>query len=391
MNFRNVNPLNVYSNYMSGNLLPLAPRDSRFSLASVLFGGFMWLLQAVQLCVLVPGLMMVSWEKAIVDGTITFVLIIEVSFIAGQIQTHKKLTDRLIQKLNDILRIEDEMMENVVKTTLKPIDAPLRFYVVAGSLSVFVWFSLPLLMILERETFFYEDFRLPAVFSTQPFSSQTFVLGSILLVMGNVQIFLKKCGLDIYMIHLVLMMTAQYRYTGKKLASIFRDASKRCELGQVGCEVDRWTENALKALCRHHNSVVRLSSVLRDLLSSSLNLIYINSVIRFCFTAILFNAVLSATFLEGFLVSMYSCGSVMEFYMLCSCMQQLHDASTDITDEAFHEKWYQFGPSVKRTFMLMILANNLGCKLSTCNKFNLSLPSFMTILNQSYSIALVLL
>jgi len=47
--------------------------------------------------------------------------------------------------------------------------------------------------------------------------------------------------------------------------------------------------------------------------------------------------------------------------------------------KAFHEKWYQFGPSVKRTFMLMILSNNLECKLSTCDKFNLSLPSFMTV------------
>lgn len=58
-----------------------------------------------------------------------------------------------------------------------------------------------------------------------------------------------------------------------------------------------------------------------------------------------------------------------------------------MTDEAFHEKWYQFGPSVKRTFMLIILGNNLGCKLSMCDKFNLSLPSFMTV-RLYFSIAL---
>jgi len=52
--------------------------------------------------------------------------------------------------------------------------------------------------------------------------------------------------------------------------------------------------------------------------------------------------------------------------------------------KAFHEKWYQFGPSVKRTFMLMILSNNLECKLSTCDKFNLSLPSFMTVRESLY-------
>ncbi|XP_032666795.1 odorant receptor 67a-like [Odontomachus brunneus] len=391
MNFRNVNPLNVYSNYISGNLLPLAPHSSRFSITWKSYGGFMWLLQGVQLCVLIPGLIMVSWEKAIIDGTITAILTIEVFFIVGQIQTHKKLVDRLIRKLNDILQIEDEIMKDVVMTTIKPMDGPLRFYLVSGALSVFVWFSLPLLMVFERETFFYEDFRLPAVFSQQPFSSRTFVLGSILVLFGNVQIFLKKCGLDIYMIHLVLMLTAQYRYTARRLALIFQDADKRCKFGEVSCEADQWMDNAIKALCRHHTTVIRLSVILRKLLSSSLSMIYVNSVLRFSFTAILFNTVLSATPLEGLLVSMYSCGSVMEFYMLCSCVQQLQDASTNITDEAFHEKWYQFGPSVKRTFMLMVLGNTLGCKLSTCDKFNLSLPSFMAILNQSYSIALVLL
>lgn len=59
-----------------------------------------------------------------------------------------------------------------------------------------------------------------------------------------------------------------------------------------------------------------------------------------------------------------------------------------MTNEAFHEKWYQFAPSVQRTFMLMILGNNLECKLSTCNKFNLSLPSFMTVRVNVFSIFL---
>lgn len=50
-----------------------------------------------------------------------------------------------------------------------------------------------------------------------------------------------------------------------------------------------------------------------------------------------------------------------------------------MTDMAFHENWYEFGPSIKRTFMLMILSNNLECKLTRCEKLNLSLPSFMTV------------
>jgi len=51
----------------------------------------------------------------------------------------------------------------------------------------------------------------------------------------------------------------------------------------------------------------------------------------------------------------------------------------EMTDMAFHENWYQFHPSIKRKFMLMILGNNLKCKLTTFEKFSISLPSFMTV------------
>ncbi|EFN76121.1 hypothetical protein EAI_08699 [Harpegnathos saltator] len=89
--------------------------------------------------------------------------------------------------------------------------------------------------------------------------------------------------------------------------------------------------------------------------------------------------VLATTFIEGFVIVTFTCGSVLQFYMLCLCLQQLRDASKDMTEEAFHEEWYRFGSSIKRTFMLMALACNLECKISTNDKFNLSLPSFMTL------------
>lgn len=51
----------------------------------------------------------------------------------------------------------------------------------------------------------------------------------------------------------------------------------------------------------------------------------------------------------------------------------------EVTDKAFHENWYQFDISIKRTFILVIIASNLELKLSTFEKFNLSLPSFMAV------------
>lgn len=50
-----------------------------------------------------------------------------------------------------------------------------------------------------------------------------------------------------------------------------------------------------------------------------------------------------------------------------------------MTDKAFHEEWYQFEPSVKRMFILMIISNKLECKLSTLENYNLTLPSFMRV------------
>lgn len=58
---------------------------------------------------------------------------------------------------------------------------------------------------------------------------------------------------------------------------------------------------------------------------------------------------------------------------------KLNVKSIEVTDKAFDEAWYQFGSSMKRTFMLLIMANNLECKIAAIDKFNLSLPSFMTV------------
>ncbi|XP_014483028.1 PREDICTED: uncharacterized protein LOC106748719 [Dinoponera quadriceps] len=401
MDFRNVNPLNIRTNLISGNLLPLEPGDSRFSIGWKLFAVLMWLVQVIQVIVLIPGFFVVSREKALVDGTMNAVLSIEVFFNIGWIHAHRKLVDQLIQQVNNILCNEDEMMKSIVMSTLQPIKAPLRFYWVVGGLCVLLWSCIPLPLIFKKVSFRYEDYRMPAVFSKQPFSLSIFLMGSIFMIIGNTYVFLKKGGMDIYMIHFVLLITAQYRYIATKLTAIFRNAILQSDLEQ--CRPDQWVNKEIKALCRHYTSVLRLSSLLKQLLSLSFSMIYVNSVLRFCFIGVMLSTVNntintnhprnipSTTFLEGFLIFIYTCGSIVQFYVLCFCMQQLQDASKNMTNEAFHENWYRFGSSIKRTLMLMILGTNLDCKISTNDKLNLSLTSFMSILNQSYSILLVLL
>lgn len=250
----------MHMNYLSGNMLPLTP-DSQFSIAWKVYSGLLWLIQVFEMIVLIFGIVSVPLEKALIDGTVTFVVHVEVFFMIGRIQTHRKLIRQLIRKLNDILRVEDETMRNIVAATVKPIQAPLKFYCIAGGISVFVWSCIPFMLVFEKTSFLYEDYRVPMVLSKQPFPVEIYLLGCVMALLGSMYIFIKKAGVDVYMIHLVLLLTAQHRYISTKLATIFRDANLESELygsRQKHCSgVNQRVEKEIKTLCRHHNAVIQ--------------------------------------------------------------------------------------------------------------------------------------
>lgn len=263
MDFQNVNPLNVRLNFISGNLLPLTSDGSQFPIKQKLYSAFTWLIEVIQTLVLIPGMILVSREKALNDGLLTLVVTVEVFFMFMRIYTRKKLLSQLIQRFNDILSVADDTMKNIVMTTLKPMEDPLRFYWLAGWPAVGVWFCIPFLFIFERNSFFYEDFKMPAVFSKQPFSMNTFLMGNVIILCGEMYIFVKKVGLDVYMIHLIMLLAAQYRYISVKLAAIFRDGNPRKKFnkslyGQKHLpETDQWEEREMRALCRHYTAVIQ--------------------------------------------------------------------------------------------------------------------------------------
>ncbi|XP_025074590.1 odorant receptor 67a-like [Pogonomyrmex barbatus] len=395
MNFQSVNLLNVRLNTFSGNLLPMTSDDTQFSIVWKIYSGFVWLIELIRAVSLIPGIMHVSRGKTLEDATVAIVFTIEVIFMVMRIQFRGTLVREFIQKLNDILRTEDEIMKNVVTMTMEPMKIPLNFYWFTGLVAVIVWGSIPLMLLFKKTSFYYEDYRMPVAFSKQPFSTEVFLLGSLFISIASMYMFSKKVGLDVYMIHLVLMITTQYRYIAVKLEEIFRNGNSEDECNSSkerhSKRKDLWTERELRAICRHHNTVIHLSFTLKKLLSLNFSLIYVNSILRFSFIGIMLSTVLSTIFIEGFSILIFACAEIVQFYVLCSSVQQLLDASTKMTDLAFHKNWYQFGTPIKRTFMLMILGNNLECKLAAFEKFNLSLPSFMTVMNQAYSIALLFL
>jgi len=50
-----------------------------------------------------------------------------------------------------------------------------------------------------------------------------------------------------------------------------------------------------------------------------------------------------------------------------------------MTDDAFHEDWYSRKPPIKHLFLLIMMANNLECRIAKIEAFSLSLPSFMKV------------
>ncbi|XP_011882016.1 PREDICTED: uncharacterized protein LOC105569854 isoform X2 [Vollenhovia emeryi] len=389
MDFENVNPLNVRLNKFSGNLLPMTSDDSLFPVTWRIYSAVIWLIEVIQTSAVIPGILFVPRDKALQDATVGIVVTIEVFFLLRQMHVHRDLVIRLIQQLNEILRAEDKTMKIVVRSTLKPIDIPLKFYCTAGTVSILVWCCMSFALIFKKKCFLYEDYRLPIVLSKQPFSIEMFLLGNCIASIASVYMFIKKVALDVYMINLVLLVTAQYRYIAVKLAAIFRENTppNQCNEFEEYPTVDSLTILKMKALCRHHNAVVQLTLLLKKLLSLNMSLMYMTNVFIFCFLDVMLIGaqctskiqILSKATLEGIMVVMYISGGLVQLYILCLCVNQLLDASIEITDKAFHEKWYQFGPSLKHMFRMMIISNSLECKLSVSDRFNLSLPSFMAV------------
>lgn len=203
--------------------------------------------------------MVVPKEKALKDGLIGIAMTLEVVFVIVRIQTCRGLVRRLIRKLNEILRLEDEMMQDIAKTTLKSMEIPLKFYWSAGVMSIVVWSSTPFVLIFERNFFFYIDYRMPVLYGKEPMSIGTFVVGSVIVMTSSAFIFTKKVGVDTYMIHLTLLIAAQYRYIASKLSEIFQGETSRNNVTSKKnySKVDRSVEKQIRDVCQHHNYTVR--------------------------------------------------------------------------------------------------------------------------------------
>jgi len=258
MNFKNVNLLNSRVNVISGNLLPVTADNSQFSVSCRAYSAVIWLIELIHTIALILGIILTPIEKSLKDGTVCIVVTMETSFMLTRLYSRKKLAEEMIQKMNDILQNADEIMKNIVKSAIKPIIMPFVIYGLSSGLSIAIWTIKPILLVFEKSSFFYIDYNLPTAFSTEPFSNRVLISSSVFMTIGSVYLFLKKFGVDVYMMHLVLMLTAQYRYTATKLTILFQDLQSYHEESKIKCcpMDDHKMDSKLKKLCQHHNTVL---------------------------------------------------------------------------------------------------------------------------------------
>lgn len=255
MDFQNVNLLNARMNALSGNLLPMTS-DTQFSISWKIYSCFVWVIELIRAGGLIPGIMYVSKAKTLEDTTVSIVVTMEVIFMVMRIQSRGVLMRQLIQKMNDFLHIEDETMNSIVTATMKPMKILLNFYWSTGLVALTIWGSMPFVLVFKKSSFYYEDYRMPVAFSKQPFSTGVFLLGSLLISTASIYMFSKKVGVNVYMIHLVLMVTTHYRYIAVKLEKLFQEKNSNNE-SECHLRTDSWTEKEIKAICRYHNTVIQ--------------------------------------------------------------------------------------------------------------------------------------
>ncbi|KAK2586532.1 hypothetical protein KPH14_011424 [Odynerus spinipes] len=377
INFCNTNRLNVLVNLLSGNILPITSDGSELSLISKLYAICTWIIELIYISACVIGIFRVSKETALRECTVNIVIAVEVLLNLSHMYHQRNLLKQLVDSYNGLLAGDDDLLRTTVVSYVGPVEKLLKLYTIADVGSVITWVATPLMIIFQKTEFVHEDYALPISFSKEPFSRGVFIASVILEIFGSGYAILKKIGTDIYTLHLILLLTAQYKYMRTKLGLILRNETSRVKI-------------EFNSLLRHHSEVVRATIMLKKVLSFNVCVVHLDSVFRFCFLSFML-ATNTSINMEGCLVLAYSVGAIIQLYMICFYIQELFEAGTMLTDDAFHAPWYSYELSIRQNFRIMIYANRLKCRLASFQSVDLTLPSFMQIINQAYSTCLLFL
>ncbi|XP_033214885.1 odorant receptor 67c-like [Belonocnema kinseyi] len=307
--------------------------------------------------------------------------------------------------MNQTLKDSDEIkMQSCLRKTLDPIYNPLRIYTTGAIVSVIFWTGLPIVGIMEKDKFSYVDYRVPIYLPEAPFSRIPFACGVLFEMIGSGFTIAKKTGIDVYMMHMITLLTSEYRYISAELENIFgqnrttEEADHEINIKKIVEENENkerihnqeTIRNNLKRLIQHHGVVTQAGQMLKSLLSLNVAVTYCNCIFRFCFLAFMMLTIPS-TYFDKCLLAIYTSGSLIQVYMLCFSVQALLEASTSITDEAFYKQWYNCDLWSQRTFAKIMISKKFECRLTAFGTIDLTIKTFTMILRQSYSACLFLL
>ncbi|XP_015434711.1 PREDICTED: odorant receptor 85b-like [Dufourea novaeangliae] len=343
---------------------------------------FVWTIVLACLSATLYGMVHVPNDKMLKDSTVYTMVSFESILLVVYLHNQKKSLRRLIETLNCLFDIDDKTIRIATTRLVTPFEKPMKIYVIASVGAVIVWTFLPLMEIFHRNQFYYEDYQIPMGVSREPFSTGIFIGGIAFQIVGCMYTTVRKASVDIYTMHIILLMTAQYKYLNMKFTSALARYPVPGDEDIIRQE--------LGGLVQHHKIVLRISNILKNVFTPNVALLYINNVFRFCFLTLMLVMNNEGPYVTMCVVS-YTIGALIQLYMFCFCIQQLLESSTTMMDDVFHGKWYLRDVSLQRTIMMMTMTDKLGCKLSRIRNINLTLPSFMSILNQAYSVCLLFL
>ncbi|XP_029035125.2 uncharacterized protein LOC114872255 isoform X4 [Osmia bicornis bicornis] len=392
MNFLTLSRLNAFMNIISGNMLPVTSKKTNLPINLKIYWVIVWMIQLSYLTACILGIHYVPTENSLKDSTVAMAVTVEAITLSVYMNSRKNLLRQLIEQLNETLKEGDEMLRTITMETVNPLQKVLKMYTIGSIGSVNIWILLQFVKMTRKE-FYYVDYRVPAVFSAEPFSINVFLAGGMLVCMGSTYAIAKKVSLDLYMIHLVRLMTAQYKYLRIRFAMILRHNLKNVEEDvwqSVPWKEEQNVKQEMRMLTCHYESIIKMATILKKVLAPNIGVLYINNVFRFSFLSIMF-VMASATEMEKYLIMSYSIGALIQLYMLCFSIQELFEASIAVADDAFYEKWCVYDTSLLRATAIMTFGSKLECKLSSVRSIDLTLPSFMSILNQAYSMCLLFL
>ncbi|CAK9797749.1 hypothetical protein ANTPLA_LOCUS1328 [Anthophora plagiata] len=229
MDFQTLSHLNAFVNKLSGNNFPMTSKKTKLPNTSKCYSLLTWLTQLTYVTVCILGLFNVPKEKALKDGTVNIVVALEAIVLIIYLHEQKYLLRKLIRELNRAFTLNNETLRNVTNDTVRSLEGPLKIYTIASVSSVVLWTGLPLVEVSRKNEFFYTDYSVPAVLSEQPFSNRVFLVGVVLQICGSAFTVVKKIGVDLYTIHLILLMTAQYKFLRNEFAETLRNSEEDFE------------------------------------------------------------------------------------------------------------------------------------------------------------------